>query len=657
MIVEAQYDAANEELVLRGIDNPAQFPLLNALVRKFQGRQNEDNSVSIPVKPDQLSDRYQTFSRLFDRLSLQLTVTGFAEQFLEEIESAERRFSEFSQKANEIWHAEIDTDELRDFTRALVSLCPGRTFYKRQILSAFHLAFSQNACNFSVPGAGKTSVVYAAYAYLKSLKKNNKKKIDRLLIVGPLSSFKAWEDEYKEIFGNKARSIRISGAVSALERSRFLRGIDPISNDTELILTSYQTLYRNQEDFRVFLERVSLSTMVVLDEAHYVKGQEGEWAKAALGIAPYAKSRVILTGTPAPNGYEDLSNLFRFLYPERNIIGFPVSSLRAMSDGAMSRAVPELKERIQPFFTRIKKSDLNLPPKNEQVVRVPMGETQFRIYRDLEGRIVPNLRRQFENPTMALRVRAKLIRLRQAAANPGLLLRPLCQEDGIFDTNGTGDLNLAEIEVADLIHSFDENCDLERLHVCREIAKRTLKTQGKVLIWSYFLGNLELLRSSFEELAGFVEVLTGSTPVAGQDTEEPPEIGSREEIIDRFHSTPEKAVLIANPQAVGESISLHKACRTAIYFDRDFNAGRFIQSKDRIHRYNPKGGEEVSYFYLVTDQTIDEDIASRLALKEDRLNDLVDSDDIPILTSALNEAGFEDIKQILESYERRKSHQ
>src|SRR3546814_7484048 len=92
--------------------------------------------------------------------------------------------------------------------------------------------------------------------------------------------------------------------------------------------------------------------------------------------------------------------------------------------------------------------------------------------------------------------------------------------------------------------------------------------------------------------------------------------GSREAIIDGFHRAPGRAILIANPQAVGESISLHKACRTAIYFDRDFNAGRFIQSKDRIHRYNPAGGEAVTYHHLVTPGTVDQDIEPRLTVKE-----------------------------------------
>ena len=38
---------------------------------------------------------------------------------------------------------------------------PCRTLYDLQMLSAYHMAFSQNACNFSVPGAGKTSALRA----------------------------------------------------------------------------------------------------------------------------------------------------------------------------------------------------------------------------------------------------------------------------------------------------------------------------------------------------------------------------------------------------------------------------------------------------------------------------------------------------------------
>jgi SNF2 family DNA or RNA helicase len=192
--------------------------------------------------------------------------------------------------------------------------------------------------------------------------------------------------------------------------------------------------------------------------------------------------------------------------------------------------------------------------------------------------------------------------------------------------------------------------------VCRDLVRNIFETQNKVLIWSYFLGNLELLRRTFSNAAPFVEVLTGATPVSANEADDEPTEGTREAIIDGFHRETGNAILIANPQAVGESISLHKACRSAVYFDRDFNAGRFIQSKDRIHRYNPDGGLPVTYFNLCSPGTVDDDIDIRLILKERRLLELVDADEIPLLTAASDEDGSEDIRAVLEAYERRKTH-
>jgi SNF2 family DNA or RNA helicase len=243
------------------------------------------------------------------------------------------------------------------------------------------------------------------------------------------------------------------------------------------------------------------------------------------------------------------------------------------------------------------------------------------------------------------------MRLRQAAINPALLLRPL-EDEGLFDTDGA-DLSLAELEVAGLIRGFDVAADLTRLQICKDLALRILGAQGKVLVWSYFLGNLERLKRQFSGLADFVEVLTGATPVAADDEGDESLLPTREAIIDRFHKPGESAILIANPQAVGESISLHRACCSAIYFDRDFNAGRFIQSKDRIHRYRPDTGNAVNYYYLQSSSTVDEDVDARLTAKERRLLDLLDSDDIPLFTA--EGEGYEDLEAILRSYERRKT--
>lgn len=651
-MITLRYDQEAAVLLVYGADfGLLRRPLVQGYLKEHGGSFSPDFVISIPSNPGELSARYQSLSKLFQRFGYQIEATGHASEMLERVANEEQSFLEFSNKAAEIWNRKIETDEFKEFVTVVEAFCPGRTFYRKQLLSAYHLAFSQNVCNFSVPGAGKTSILYAAYGYLKSLPLDHKKSIKQLLIVGPLSSFKAWEDEYEQIFNRRPLMKRVSGGMPAVERSDFLRGITYGSRDVEVVLTSYQTLASSEEDFRAFLSRKDRSTMMVLDEAHYIKNGDGAWAAAALNLAGFATSRVVLTGTPAPNGYEDLYNLIKFIYPKKNIIGFSMSSLKAMSAGTMDRAIPELKSKIRPFYTRIKKTDLGLPPAEDKIVVVEMEVEQEEIYRKIERKVVPLLKIDYESSESHVRVKARLMRLRQAAVNPELLLKPL-DDERLLEVDST-EFSLDELKLAGLIQGFESSKSLARIKRCRELVEGILSEQGKVLVWSYFLGNLEMLKDQLSDLAPFVEVLTGETPVSSGDDEEYL-LGTREEIIDRFHRESGRAILIANPQAVGESISLHKACRSAIYFDRDFNAGRYIQSKDRIHRYNPSGGERVTYYHMISPATVDESINMRLILKEQRLMDLVDADDIPLFADPAADA-LDDITAIVESYEKRRA--
>src|SRR3546814_8798095 len=113
------------------------------------------------------------------------------------------------------------------------------------------------------------TTLFRSYAYLKSLPPEDPKSVDRLLIVGPLSSFKAWEDEFASIFDHKPVSRRLSGGVPTLDRTDHLRGISVNSRSTELTLTTYQPLTNMDDAFRTFLMRVPTQSMVVLDRHNY----------------------------------------------------------------------------------------------------------------------------------------------------------------------------------------------------------------------------------------------------------------------------------------------------------------------------------------------------------------------------------------------------
>ena len=46
-----------------------------------------------------------------------------------------------------------------------------------------------------------------------------------------------------------------------------------------------------------------------------------------------------------------------------------------------------VKEQIDPFYTRISKKDLQLPPTKIKRIPIPMGKTQERIYNAIRGHI------------------------------------------------------------------------------------------------------------------------------------------------------------------------------------------------------------------------------------------------------------------------------
>ena len=83
----------------------------------------------------------------------------------------------------------------------------------------------------------------------------------------------------------------------------------------------------------------------------------------------------------------------------------------------------------------------------------------------------------------------------------------------------------------------------------------------------------------------------------------------------------------------------------------------YIQSKDRIHRYGLKKDDNVNYYYLLSEKSIDEAIHERLLIKEERMLDLIEREPIPLLDLNTGDSGVEDddFKSILKHYyDRRK---
>jgi SNF2 family DNA or RNA helicase len=152
-----------------------------------------------------------------------------------------------------------------------------------------------------------------------------------------------------------------------------------------------------------------------------------------------------------------------------------------------------------------------------------------------------------------------------------------------------------------------------------------MESNQKVVIWTNFIGTIEKLKKYISNVIGKrCELIYGQTPI-----EQTSIINerTREQIRDEFvESNSGLDILIANPAACGESISLHKTCHHAIYFDLTYNCAQYLQSLDRIHRVGGSENITANYYFLQYRNTIDQDILNSVRRKEERMKRIIDND-------------------------------
>lgn len=599
---------------------------------------------TLVIVTDDINKCIDRIKKICEYISAELCFSDSVSDAVNQYAMEEEKFAEFSEKAREIRDNHCEKDDFKAFVDSVSVNLRNRSLYELQLLSAYHLAFAQNACNFSVPGAGKTSVVYGAFAYLSNLAPTDKKYVDKLLIISPLSAFGPWELEYEECFGEKPSTKRLNGTVSVEEKKQYLYSLNP----AKITLLSYASVPKLTEELIYFLRNNKV--MVVLDEAHKIKNTNGGiTASGVLDIAAYCSSRVVLTGTPAPNGYEDLYNLYKFIWPTKKVIPFEVYQLKDMSKASEDSRVETLLHAIEPFFIRVKKSDLGITPATENApIIVPMGESQRRIYDIIEKKYMSDIVSNKDSRFKQDLVKARLIRMMQAATNPALLSVPLKKfaDYGGFDADVVGE---DDILIRDILQ-YTSNEVPAKFVKAKEIIEKIISEGGKVIVWAIYVKNILDFEEYLKSQGIDCRTLYGATPVATGDEDEDT-VETREKIIADFHRKDSSfSVIIANPFAVSESISLHKVCHNAIYIERSFNAAHFIQSKDRIHRYGLKPGTQTNYYYLLSENSIDEVIHDRLIAKETRLREIIESMPIPLFANAGLETGDEDITALIAEY-------
>lgn len=489
--------------------------------------------------------------------------------------------------------------EPRDLDEGTVAGLLAGTRFRRelrafQIRDLCRLLALEHGANFSVPGAGKTTVGYAVYEAERA-----RGRVDRLLVISPISAFDAWEEEAVVCLENGPTPVRYAGGK--------------VPAKAEVVVTNYQRLAASYEHISGWVR--DHKVMVVLDEAHRMKkGRSGEWGSACLDLAYLAVRRDILTGTPAPQGPRDFVALVDFLWPNEAIRILPADTL---VPNPPADAGPRVATTLRPLFTRTNKKELDLPPVVMMVQKVELESLHREIYEAMRqiyvGQIAAMSRREAADFAAKGRI---VVYLLEAATNPKLLAAGSMGDADVFRHPP---LEIPQgSRLADLVANYNQYETPAKFKKLAALVEANAKLGRKTLIWSNFVRNLLAL----ERQLGLYEpaLAYGGLSAYSNDAE----ARTRATEITRFRDDSDCMVLLANPAALSEGISLHHACHDAIYLDRTFNAGQYLQSLDRIHRLGLDPDQETRFTFLVTNETIDEIVDARVRVKAERLGEMID---------------------------------
>jgi SNF2 family DNA or RNA helicase len=452
-----------------------------------------------------------------------------------------------------------------------------------------------HGADFSVPGAGKTSVALANFALGRA-----RGAFNRALVVAPIAAFSAWKDDALECFASAPNVVVHTGPEGFIPQT------------ADILLTNYNRVAADYDRLRAFV--AEQPTQIVLDEAHRVKrGALGVHGRAVLDLAYAARRRDVLTGTPAPQGAYDLIALMRFLYPGQDGQILPRSAY-VERDGRDAEVLRQTSDAIARYFVRTAKSELALPPTRFKVVRRQMGSIQQAIYDALVGRYSAVFRVEKTNRREFDRLGRVVMYLLEAATNPMLLVAGSDEADEIGFAHPplevTGDEPLIN-----LLNSYNLYETPWKYAEVGNIVREALTRGERVLVWSNFVRNLKALGRHLAEFNPAI-IHGGIPPEDGAPTG----AITREQELRRFRNDPHCSVLLANPAACGEGVSLHHSCHHAVYLDRSFNAGHFLQSQDRIHRIGLAEGVLTHFTILASADTIDDAVDGRLRNKVEALS-------------------------------------
>lgn len=522
-------------------------------------------------------------------------------------------------------------------------------------------------------GLGKTLQTLSLFQYLKERKHVTSSAESRpFLVVCPLSVLSSWVAEARK-WTPGLKVLRFHGPVSerkhlkrvalgqedqygnVLSRSKkrsasskpvmdFVK-TDVAAGGYDLVVTTYETFQAEQGWFKTaFVWRY-----VVLDEGHKIKNNMTDISRALQGLQ--AEYRLILTGTPLQNNLLELWAILHWMYPqvfsEKSAELFKSSF--DLTRGKVNTTVMDDARRLLELIMlrRTKTSpgvDLNLPPKEEVLLYVPLTPSQRfwytrlltkadsrlvdELFQDVKGKEVNALKAEAEEDAAL----AKLQSMHPSQEGSDewheskeIIRQALEEEQSTIATNKSAWRKLMNLvmqlrkccnhpyllpNAAPVPYLVGEHVVLAsgKFVVLRKILQDLIvKKRKKVLIFSGFTGMLDCTEDLLALIGGngsdfrYLR-LDGQTGRARRNL-----------AIRMFNdrSSEYKAMLIST-RAGGLGINLASAT-DVIFLDEDWNPQIMLQAEARAHRIGQT--QPVTVYKLCTQGTVEEQMMGRIRKK------------------------------------------
>ncbi|MDH6254130.1 SNF2 family DNA or RNA helicase [Chryseobacterium sp. H1D6B] len=433
---------------------------------------------------------------------------------------------------------------------------------------AFLDSFNFGGCLADDMGLGKTIQIIAFILYQREKLGHTTN-----LIVVPTSLLFNWQEEIAKF----APSMKVLVHYGPDRR----KNTDQM-HEHEVVLTSYGMLLSDVRFLKTFH-----FNYIFLDESQTIKNPNSEKYKASRLLQ--SRNRIVLTGTPVENNTFDLYGQLSFACP--GLLGskqyFKDTYAIPIDKFEYGKRAAELQQKIKPFMLRRTKKQVakELPEKTEMVIYCEMNAEQRKVYDTYERELRDFISASTDDETLknSMHVLTGLTKLRQICNSPVLL------KEG---------------------HSGDNSVKIEIL--MEQIENKS--KEHKILVFSQFVGMLDLIKAELEKKNIQFEYLTGQTKDRGAK-------------VNHFQTNENVRVFLISLKAGGVGLNLTEADYVYL-IDPWWNPAAENQAIDRSYRIGQQ--KNVVAVRLICSNTVEEKILNLQKKKNKLAQDLIRTDSLKL---------------------------